>query len=309
MEDKIVLQELSIEKKIESEILVIRGQQVMIDRDLAELYGVETKVLNQAVKRNIERFPERFMFQLTKDEMLLLESCSRSQIVTLNDKRGRGSNIKYLPYVFTEQGVAMLASVLKSDAAIQTSIMIMDAFVALRRFLQSNFQVFAEIDSIKRHQMEYDTHLLESDRRIDELFNKMDKYKIEEQQGVFFQGQIFDAYAKFESFIQSAEHEIVLIDNYVDLSVLERFSKKRQDVNVTIYTDPKTKLDAQDIQKFNEQYPRLTIKRTSKVHDRFMVIDSITLYHIGASLKDLGKKCFAFEVLDSAWIKEILKNL
>ena len=309
MEDKIVLQELSIEKKIESEILVIRGQQVMIDRDLAELYGVETKVLNQAVKRNIERFPERFMFQLTKDEMLLLESCSRSQFVTLNDKKGRGSNIKYLPYVFTEQGVAMLASVLKSDAAIQTSIMIMDAFVALRRFLQSNFQVFAEIDSIKRHQMEYDTHLLESDRRIDELFNKMDKYKIEEQQGVFFQGQIFDAYAKFESFIQSAEHEIVLIDNYVDLSVLERFSKKRQDVNVTIYTDPKTKLDAQDIQKFNEQYPRLTIKRTSKVHDRFMVIDSITLYHIGASLKDLGKKCFAFEVLDSAWIKEILKNL
>ena len=309
MEDKIVLQELSIEKKIESEILVIRGQQVMIDRDLAELYGVETKVLNQAVKRNIERFPERFMFQLTKDEMLLLESCSRSQFVTLNDKKGRGSNIKYLPYVFTEQGVAMLASVLKSDAAIQTSIMIMDAFVALRRFLQSNFQVFAEIDSIKRHQMEYDTHLLQSDRRIDELFNKMDKYKIEEQQGVFFQGQIFDAYAKFESFIQSAEHEIVLIDNYVDLSVLERFSKKRQDVNVTIYTDPKTKLDAQDIQKFNEQYPRLTIKRTSKVHDRFMVIDSITLYHIGASLKDLGKKCFAFEVLDSAWIKEILKNL
>ena len=309
MEDKIVLQELSIEKKIESEILVIRGQQVMIDRDLAELYGVETKVLNQAVKRNIERFPERFMFQLTKDEMLLLESCSRSQFVTLNDKKGRGSNIKYLPYVFTEQGVAMLASVLKSDAAIQTSIMIMDAFVALRRFLQSNFQVFAEIDSIKRHQMEYDTHLLQSDRRIDELFNKMDKYKIEEQQGVFFQGQIFDAYAKFESFIQSAEHEIVLIDNYVDLSVLERFSKKRQNVNVTIYTDPKTKLDAQDIQKFNEQYPRLTIKRTSKVHDRFMVIDSITLYHIGASLKDLGKKCFAFEVLDSAWIKEILKNL
>lgn len=298
MENEILLPEI----KIEDKILVIRGQQVMIDRDLAELYGVETKVLNQAVKRNIERFPERFMFQLTKDEMLLLESCSRSQIVTLNEKRGRGSNIKYLPYVFTEQGVAMLASVLKSDAAIQTSIMIMDAFVALRRFLQSNFQVFAEIDSIKRHQ-------LESDKRIDELFYKMDRYKIEDRQGIFFQGQIFDAYAKFEAFIQSAEHEIVLIDNYIDLSVLERLSKKRKNVKITIYTDPKTKLSEQDIQKFNEQYPQLTLTHSTKVHDRFLIIDNKTLYHIGASLKDLGKKCFAFEVLDSAWIKEILKNL
>ncbi|MBQ4439301.1 ORF6N domain-containing protein [bacterium] len=298
MENEILLPEI----KIEDKILVIRGQQVMIDRDLAELYGVETKVLNQAVKRNIERFPERFMFQLTKDEMLLLESCSRSQIVTLNEKRGRGSNIKYLPYVFTEQGVAMLASVLKSDAAIQTSIMIMDAFVALRRFLQSNFQVFAEIDSIKRHQ-------LESDKRIDELFYKMDRYKIEDRQGIFFQGQIFDAYAKFEAFIQSAEHEIILIDNYIDLSVLERLSKKQKDVKVTIDTDPKTKLSEQDIQKFNEQYPQLTLKHSTKVHDRFLIIDNKTLYHIGASLKDLGKKCFAFEVLDSAWIKEILKNL
>ena len=298
MENEISLPEI----KIEDKILVIRGQQVMIDRDLAELYGVETKVLNQAVKRNIERFPERFMFQLTKDEMLLLESCSRSQIVTLNEKRGRGSNIKYLPYVFTEQGVAMLASVLKSDAAIQTSIMIMDAFVALRRFLQSNFQVFAEIDSIKRHQ-------LESDKRIDELFYKMDRYKIEDRQGIFFQGQIFDAYAKFEAFIQSAEHEIILIDNYIDLSVLERLSKKQKDVKVTIDTDPKTKLSEQDIQKFNEQYPQLTLTHSTKVHDRFLIIDNKTLYHIGASLKDLGKKCFAFEVLDSAWIKEILKNL
>ena len=298
MENENLLPEI----KIEDKILVIRGQQVMIDRDLAELYGVETKVLNQAVKRNIERFPERFMFQLTKDEMLLLESCSRSQIVTLNEKRGRGSNIKYLPYVFTEQGVAMLASVLKSDAAIQTSIMIMDAFVALRRFLQSNFQVFAEIDSIKRHQ-------LESDKRIDELFYKMDRYKIEDRQGIFFQGQIFDAYAKFEAFIQSAEHEIILIDSYIDLSVLERLSKKRKNVKITIYTDPKTKLSEQDIQKFNEQYPQLTLTHSTKVHDRFLIIDNKTLYHIGASLKDLGKKCFAFEVVDSAWIKEILKNL
>ena len=309
MENKIVLQSIDIENKI----IVIRGQQVMLDRDLAELYGVETKVLNQAVKRNIERFPTRFMFQLTKEEQIRAEQFLRSQFVTLEisdtDEDLRGKHSKYLPYVFTEQGVAMLASVLKSDAAVQTSIMIMDAFVALRRFLQSNFQVFAEIDSIKRHQMEYDIHLLESDRRIDELFDKMDRYKIEDKQGIFFQGQIFDAYAKLESFIQSAEREIILIDNYIDLSVLERLSKKQKDVKVTIYTDPKTKLNEQDVQKFNEQYPQLTIKYSSKAHDRFLIIDNTILYHIGASLKDLGKKCFAFEVLDSAWVKEILKNL
>ena len=128
-------------------------------------------------------------------------------------------------------------------------------------------------------------------------------------EGVFFQGQIFDAYAKFESFIQSAEKEILLIDNYIDISVLERFSKKQKDVKVTIYTDPKTKLSEQDIQKFNEQYPQLIIEHTSKAHDRFLIIDNKILYHIGASLKDLGKKCFAFEIMDSAWIKEILKNL
>ena len=150
------------------------------------------------------------------------------------------------------------------------------------------------------------------ERRVSKTEEKIDFFvrtSLPPVEGVFFQGQIFDAYAKFESFIQSAEKEIFLIDNYIDLSVLERFSKKRKDVKVTIYTDPKTKLSEQDIQKFNEQYPQLTLKHTSKAHDRFLIIDGVTLYHIGASLKDLGKKCFAFEVLDSAWIKEILKNL
>ncbi len=280
---------------IEHKILIIRGQQVIIDRDLARFYGVGTKVLNQAVKRNIERFPEEFCFQLNKEEF----ENWKSQFVTSNsDKMG----LRRPPYAFTEQGVAMLSAVLKSDTAITASIQIMHAFVFMRRFLQNNSKIFVEIDSIKRHQ-------IESDKRIDELFDKMDRYKIEDKQGIFFQGQIFDAYAKFELFIQSAAQEIVLIDNYIDLSVLERFSKKRKDVKVTIYTDPKTKLSEQDIQKFNEQYPQLTLKHTSKAHDRFLIIDNSTLYHIGASLKDLGKKCFAFEVLDSAWIKEILKNL
>ena len=291
MENKIALQRIDIENKI----LVIRGEQVIIDRDLAKFYGVATKVLNQAVKRNIERFPEEFCFQLNKEEF----ENWKSQFVTSNsDKMG----LRRPPYAFTEQGVAMLSAVLKSDTAIIASIQIIHAFVFMRRFLQNNSKVFVEIDSIKRHQ-------IESDKRIDELFDKMDRYKIEDRQGIFFQGQIFDAYAKFESFIQSAESEIILIDNYVDLSVLERFAKKREKVKVTIYTDPKAKLSEQDIQKFNEQYPQLILKHSTKVHDRFLIIDNATLYHIGASLKDLGKKCFAFEVLDQSWVKEILKNL
>ena len=288
--------------KIEDKILVIRGQHVMIDRDLAELYGVETRSLNQAVKRNIERFPEEFCFQLNKEEFINW----KSQIVISNpDKMG----LRKVPYAFTEQGVAMLSAVLKSDRAIAASILIMKAFVALRHFLQNNYKLFAEIDSIKKHQLEHDVHLIESDKRIDELFDKMDRYKIEYRQGIFFKGQIFDAYAKFESFIAEAEKEIVLIDNYVDLSVLERLTKKQKDVKVTIYTHPKTEISALDIQKFNEQYPSVTLKHTENIHDRFLIIDSKILYHIGASLKDLSKKCFGFEIMDSLWIAEILKNL
>ena len=297
--------------KIEDKILVIRGQQVMLDRDLAELYGVETKRLNEQVRRNIERFPEHFMFQLTKEEQIQAERFLRSQFATLEIENEdlRGKHSKYLSYAFTEQGVAMLSAVLKSDTAIQTSIMIMDAFVALRHFLQKNYKLFAEIDSIKKHQLEHDVHLIESDKRIDELFDKMDRYKIEYRQGIFFKGQIFDAYAKFESFIAEAEKEIVLIDNYVDLSVLERLTKKQKDVKVTIYTHPKTEISALDIQKFNEQYPSVTLKYTENIHDRFLIIDSKILYHIGASLKDLAKKCFGFEIMDSSWIAEILQNL
>lgn len=299
--------------QIEKKIFVIRGVQVMVARDIAELYGVETKVLNQAVKRNIERFPEEFMFQLTREEVdswLLQEAtvnCSRSQFVTLN--KGRGSNIKYLPYVFTEQGCAMLSAVLKSDTAVQVSIQIMKAFVSMRHFVQSNSEIFAELKSIRQHQIETDVHLNESDKKMDQLFTLMDKYNVKDTQGIFFQGQIFDAYVKFESFIQAAKKEIVLIDGYVDLSVLQRFAKKQKGVNITIYTDSKTKLTVQDVQAFNSQYPTLTLNYTTKMHDRFMIIDNKILYHIGASLKDLGKKCFAFEILDSSIIPAILNNI
>lgn len=286
---------------IKSKILVIRGQQVMIDRDLAELYGVETKRLNEQVKRNIERFPAEFCFQLTVTE--------KDELVANCDRFNPLKHSTSAPYAFTEHGVAMLAAVLKSETAIKASIQIVKAFVAMRHFFAANAEIFAELKSIRQHQIESDIHQKEADKRIDELFTLMDKYKVEDTQGIFFQGQIFDAYAKFESFITQAKKEIVLIDGYVDLSVLERLSKKNSNVNVVIYTDPKTKLTAQDVQKFNAQYPTLSLKHTTKMHDRFLIIDNSVLYHIGASLKDLGKKCFAFELLDSTLIPAILKNV
>ena len=319
--------------QIEKKIFVIRGVQVMIDRDIAELYGVETRVLNQAVKRNIERFPEEFMFQLTREEIDFLKSqivTSRetdsvmsqfvtspktnsviSQIATSRNNifTGQEGGTRKLPFAFTEQGCAMLSSVLRSETAVQVSIQIMKAFVSMRHFVQSNLQIFAELKSIREHQLNTDIHLKESDKRIDQLFTLMDKYNVNDTQGIFFQGQIFDAYAKFESFIQSAQKEIILIDNYVDLSVIQRLAKKKKGVNIIIYTDPKTKLTTQDIQTFNAQYPTITLNHTTKMHNRFMIIDNKVLYHIGASLKDLGKKCFAFEIQDSSFVSDILKNI
>lgn len=288
--------------QIQNKILIIRNQQVMLDRDLAEMYGVETKRLNEQVKRNIERFPERFCFQLNNIEF----ENWKSQFATSNsDKMG----LRKKPYAFTEQGCAMLSAVLRSETAVQVSINIMDAFVQMRHFLRNNAEIFTELKSIKQQLIDTNIHQKESDKRIDELFDLMDKYHIEDKQGIFFQGQIFDAYAKFESFIQKAKTQIILIDGYVDLTILERLAKKKKNVNVTIYTDPKTKLTAQDIQKFNAQYSTLSIQYTTKMHDRFLIIDRIVLYHIGASLKDLGKKCFAFEVLDSSFIPTILANV
>lgn len=288
-------------KGIESRILTIRNQQVMIDRDIAELYGVETRRLNEQVKRNSERFPEEFCFQLTKEETESISS--KSQIATLNVSGNlRGSNIKKMPFAFTEQGVAMLSTVLKSDTAVLMSIQIMKAFVAMRKFMLINAQVFQRLDNIEKHQ-------ISTDSKINELFDKMDKYKIDDTQGIFFQGQIFDAYAKFESFIAQAQKEIILIDNFVDLSILERFSKKKPNVKITIWTAPKTPLTSQDIQQFNTQYPTLTVNHTTKMHDRFLIIDNKILYHIGASLKDLGKKCFAFEILDKSLIPHLLTNI
>ena len=286
--------------QIENKIFIIRGVQVMIDRDIAELYGVETRVLNQAVKRNSERFPEEFMFQLTDKEFENLIS----QFVISS-----WGGTRKLPYVFTEHGVTMLASVLKSETAVKASIQIVKAFVSMRHFVANNAELFAELKAMRQHQIETDIHLKESDNRIDKLFDLMDKYKVKDEQGIYFQGQVFDAYAKFETFMAQAKKEIILIDNYVDLSVLQRLAKKKKGVNVIIYTDPKTKLTAQDVQAFNAQYPTLTLNHTTKAHDRFLIIDQTTMYHIGASLKDLGKKHFAFSVIDAAYIPKILGDL
>ncbi len=279
---------------IQNKILVIRNQQVMIDRDIAELYGVETKRLNEQVKRNIERFPADFMFALNKAE--------KDELVANCDRFNTLKHSTVMPNAFTEQGVAMLSSVLKSQTAVDVNIKIMRAFVSMRKFLLSNAQIFQRLDSLEMHR-------IESDKRIDELFDRMDRYAIDDTQGIFFQGQIFDAYAKFESFIAQARQSIVLIDNYIDLSVLERFTKKNAGVQVTIYTNPQTTVTEQDVQRFNAQYPLLEVKHTTAMHDRFLIIDNQTLYHIGASLKDLGKRCFAFDVFDSSFIADIMARL
>jgi len=294
--------------ELTSRIYTIRNVQVMLDSDLAVIYGYELKKLNQQVKRNLNRFPDDFMFQLTRDE---LESV-KSQFVTSRKKvffEGQEGGVRKLPYVFTEQGIYMLATVLRGELAEQQSIFIMRAFREMKHFIQNNAKIFVEIDGIKKHLLESDIRQNETDKKITEIFTLMDKYNVKETQGIFFQGQIFDAYAKFESFIAQAKKDITLIDNYVDLSILERFAKKNNGVSVTIYTAPNTPLTAQDIRQFNAQYPPLQMKTTTKMHDRFLIIDNSTLYHIGASLKDLGKKCFAFEILDSSLIPLILQNV
>ena len=280
--------------KIANKIVVIRDVQVMIDHDLAELYGVETKALNQAVKRNIERFPDYFCFQLDKDESLeLVTNCDRFNIL-------KHSSVN--PYAFTEQGVAMLSAVLRSEKAIRVSIEIMSAFVQMRHYLRHNMGLVGRLNTFET---KVDTKLVEHDlkfKKIDEnfskIFNELDSNPKKAKEGVFFKGQIFDAYAFFQDIIKTAKKEIILIDGYVDLSVLERLSVKQKNVSVKIYTHPKAELRQADVEQFNKQYPTASMDYTKKMHDRFLIIDNKDLYLIGASLKDLGKQCFAFSKMD-----------
>ena len=283
---------------IRSLVYVIRGQQVMLDSDLAELYQVETRTFNQAVSRNIERFPDNFRFQLTKEEFNSL----RSQFVISNGRGGR----RYLPYAFTEQGIAMLSGVLHSDIAVQVSIRIMNTFVEMRRFISNNALLFERISSIELKQLEYQKS---TDERFDRVFQYIDDHA-ESEQKIFFDGQIYDAFSLLVSIIQKANKEIILIDGYVDVNTLDLLSKKKSDVKVSCYTYANTPLSKQDISKFNAQYAMLTVKKTSVFHDRFLILDGKTAYHIGASLKDAGKKCFGISLLtDPDMVKELLNRL
>lgn len=290
---------------IKSMIYVIRNKQVMLDSDLAMLYQVETRVFNQAVKRNIARFPDSFRFQISKDEYEAL----RSQIVTSKEEDAKGNKKggrRYLPYVFTEQGIAMLSAVLRSDVAIQVSINIMNAFVEMRRFIANNALLFERISNIELKQLEYQK---QTDEKLEQIFEYISGHE-EAGQKVFFDGQIYDAFSLIVSLIQKAEKEITLIDGYVDVGTLDLLSKKKENVSVTIYTQKRTRLTKKDVENFNAQYPALEVKYTKVFHDRFLILDRGTAYHVGASLKDAGKKCFGINLIqDAGIIRDILQRL
>ena len=285
---------------IESLIKVIRGQQVMLDKDLATLYGVETRTLNQAVKRNIQRFPSDFRFQLT------MEECSKSQIVTLN--AGRGQNIKKLPYAFTEQGVAMLSSVLRSQTAIDVNIRIMRAFVSMRHFMVNNASVFSRLETMEYHQLEMQQHQQETDKRIDEVFRRLDEGNAKPKQGVFYNGQVYDAYTFVSDLIKSAKKRIVLIDNYVDETVLTLLDKRDNNVSAIIYTQQISRQFQLDIDRHNAQYAPIDVETFRLSHDRFLCIDD-DVYHIGASIKDLGKKWFGFSKMEILTPGELVERI
>jgi hypothetical protein len=286
------------EFSIQNMIYTIRGQQVMLDSDLAMLYQEETKVFNQSVKRNIERFPKNFRFQLTKEEYDSL----RSQIVTSNGQGGR----RYLPYVFTEQGIAMLSSILRSKIAIQTSIRIMNAFVEMRRFLANNAVMFERINKMEMHQLEFQK---DTEEKFEKIFDYISNHE-EPVQKIFFDGQIYDAFSLLVDLVSKAEKKLVLIDNYVDVQTMNILAKKNSGVEVTVYTVKKTKLSTTDVNNFNHQYPTLEVKYTGVFHDRFLIIDDTIAYHIGASIKDAGKKCFGINLIEDVRIvTDILERL
>ncbi|MBU1052727.1 MAG: ORF6N domain-containing protein [Proteobacteria bacterium] len=274
-------------EKIRSRIHTIRGVQVMLDKDLAVFYDVKPIRLREQVKRNIKRFPLDFMFQLTKAEAELMVSQN-----AIPSKQSLGGS---MPYVFTEQGVAAISTVLTSERAIEVNIQIMRAFVTMRRFISSNAKVFQRLDAIERKQIEYKS---ESDHKFEQIFNAIEEKDIKPRQGIFFDGQIFDAYQFVSDLIRTARKSIVVIDNYIDDGVLTLLSKANKKVRITILTKTISKQLALDLKKYNEQYPPITIKEFNNSHDRFLIIDDKTLYHFGASLKDLGKKWFAFSKFD-----------
>ena len=285
------MNELVQVSKIEKRIYTIRGMQVMLDRDLAELYGVKSIRLREQVKRNSNRFPEDFMFQITEDEV--------DYMVSQNAIPSRKHLGGTLPYVFTEQGVAGISGVLTSNRAIEINIAIMRAFVKMRQFLANNADLFMRLESIEKRQL---LHELKVDEKFELLFNALEDKSIKPKQGIFFDGHIFDAYKFVCDLIRSATQRIILIDNYVDESVLTLLSKREAGVTTQILTNSIGKALALDIEKFNRQSPAIKVQTFKSSHDRFLIIDD-DIYHIGASLKDLGKKWFAFSKMDVSAIE------
>lgn len=268
---------------IEPLIRIIRNQQVILDSDLALLYGVETKRLNEQVKRNIDRFPEDFMFRLSKEEA----EQSRSQFAALNT---RGSNIKYLPYAFTENGIAMLSSVLRSPIAIQVNIRIMRTFTSMRKVMAGTMQMMERLTKVEYQQ-------IETDKRLDEVFRILGEKESKAVQGLFYNGEIYDAYTFVSDLIRQAQRRIILFDNYIDDTVLTLLDKRNDNVKATIYTKHISRHLHLDITRHNAQYPPIELEIFTDAHDRFLCIDDV-VYHFGASIKDLGKKWFGFNRME-----------
>ena len=279
-------------QSIERMIYTIRNVQVILDEHIARLYGVETKRLNEQVKRNIDRFQADFMFQLTAEEYTILKSQNAT-----SSWGGRRS----LPFAFTELGVAMLSSVLTSDYAIQVNIQIMRAFLAMRRFLASNANVFQRLENLEYKQ-------IATDEKVALLYDKLEEGKLEPRQGIFFDGQVFDAYLFVSNLIRQAEQSIILIDNYIDETVLTLLDKRHIGVSATIYTKFLSQQIQLDLNKHNAQYYPIEIKSFNKAHDRFLIVDD-RVYHIGASLKDLGKKWFAFSLLNDIIPADLISKI
>ena len=283
------MNELLVNEKIKIEDLIyeVRGKQVMFDSDLAKLYQCKngTKTINLAVKRHINRFPERFIFQLTREEYY---NILRFQSETLELEQGQYS--KYLPYVFTEQGVAMLATILRTSVAESVSIQIMDAFVYMRKFIGTN--------NYNQRISNIETKLIDYDNKFDLIFDKLENTV---NNHVFFEGQIYDAYSLLVDILNQATDKIIIIDNYIDKKLLDICSNVN--LKITIITGKINKLD---LEKYNKQYSNIEILISNSFHDRFVIIDNKILYHCGASFKDLGKKCFAINKIES---QDILNDL
>lgn len=293
---QLICQEKLLNKDIKNLIYTIRGMQVMLDSDVANLFKYTTKNINKSVKNNAEKFPEYYCFQLTTKEYNFL--ITRRYNIT---KIGRSNNRKYLPYVFTEYGITMLAALLKSEVAVNISIKIVNIFMQMRKKFSENNQVFERLTSL-----EY--KLLEQEKKINNILGDL-KFEENIKQKIFFKGQIYDAYSIIIDIIKSANKKILIIDNYIDDNVLKMLSKKKKDVEVIILTSIKSNIEKLDIKKFNKEYPILKLEKTNKFHDRFIIVDNKEMYHLGASIKDLGKKCFGINKIEDIKIVEKIINL